>query len=180
MKDRKSGNCGFTLVELMVVVVVVGIAILGISGVIAGAHKDYSIMFKRVHGEITNDAYAARLRFDKICRSAKAGSAVIDNSIPSLELYFYSTPNVNGSAILELSPPDSFAKFYLNGTQLMLETSTIGNSDDIAEVLARNVTELEFSYVSSKNIQMVMTLDKDPANNSDYAMTITCGSIMHN
>ena len=173
-------NCGFTLIELMVTVIIVTVAIIGISGVIAGAHRDYSSMYKRVHGEISNDAYTSRLRFDKICRKARAGSAVIDTSIPSLEVQYYSSPNINDSAYLE---PDSFAKFYLSNNQLLLETGTIGSVDDIPEVVAKNVAELEFSYSNpndSRSVQMVMTLDKDPSDPYDYSVTITCGSIMHN
>jgi hypothetical protein len=183
MTNRKNRNHGFTLIELMVTAIIVVIAIIGISGVIAGSHRDYSEMFKRVHGDIANDAYTARLRFDKVCRKAKAGSAVIDSSVPSLQVLYYSSPNVNGSALLELSPPDSFAKFYKSGSNLLLETGLIGTTDDTPEVVARNVTELEFSYSNpedSKSVQMVMTLDKDASNANDYSITITCGSIMHN
>ena len=84
---------------------------------------------------------------------------------------------------MELSPPDSFAKFYKSGTNLLLETGPIGTTDSTPEVLARNVAELEFSFSNpqdSKSVQMVMTLDKDTSNASDYSITITCGSIMHN
>ena len=180
MTNITKRNYGVTLIELMVVVIIVGIAIIGVSGVIAGSHRDYSIMFKRVHGQITNDAYSARLKFDKICRQAAAGSAVIDTSVPSLEVLYYSSPNVNGNAYAK---PDSFAKFYLSGTDLLLERELIGNTDSIPEVLASNVAELKFSFSEpqdSKNVQMVMTLDKDTSNDNDYSMTITCGSIMHN
>jgi len=180
MANKRYKKFGFTLVELMVTVLIVGIAILAISGVIAGAHKDYAAMFKRVHGQITNDAFAARLRFDKICRLASAGDATIDTSVPSLRVLYYSTPNVNGNAYLE---PDSYARFYLEDSQLKLETGLIGSTDDLPEVLASNVAELEFSFSNpgdSKSIQMVMTLDADTSNAHDYSMTITCGSIMHN
>ncbi len=183
MTNMKRKNHGFTLIELMVTVIIVAVAILGISGVIAGSHRDYAQMFKRVHGDISNDAYTSRLRFDRICRKARAGSAVIDTSIPSLTVLYYSSPNVNGSAILELSPPDSFAKFYKSGTNLLLETGPVGTTDSTPEVLARNVAELEFSFSNpqdSKSVQMLMTLDKDTSNASDYSITITCGSIMHN
>ncbi len=183
MTNIKSRNRGFTLIELMVTAIIVAIAILGISGVIAGSHRDYAQMFKRVHGQISNDAYTTRLRFDKICRKARFGSAVIDTSVPSLEVLYYSSPNVNGSPLLELSPPDSYAKFYLSGNQLLLETGLIDTTDSTPEVLASNVSDLEFSYSNpndSKSVQMVMTLDKDTSNSYDYSITITCGSIMHN
>ena len=180
MTIRKKISYGFTLIELMVTVIIVAIAILGISGVIAGSHRDYSIMYRRVHGDITNDAYSSRLKFDKICRKAKAGSAVIDTSIPSLTVLYYSSPNVNDSAYLE---PDSFAEFYLSGTDFLLKRGTIGSTNITPEILAKNVVELEFSFSNpgdSRSIQMVMTLDKDIANTSDYSLTLTCGSIMHN
>lgn len=180
MTNMKRKNHGFTLIELMVTVIIVAVAILGISGVIAGSHRDYAQMFKRVHGDISNDAYTSRLRFDRICRKARAGSAVIDTTVPSLTVLYYSSPNVNGSALLE---PDSLAKFYLSGTNLLLETGPKNTTDDTPEVLARNVAELKFSYSDpqdSRSVQMVMTLDKDTSNASDYSITITCGSIMHN
>ncbi len=183
MTSRKKRNHGMTLIELMVTVIIVGVAIIAISGVMAGSHRDYAQMFKRVHGDISNDAYTARLRFDKICRKAAAGTAVIDTTVPSLTVLYYSSPNVNGSALPEISPPDSFAKFYKSGTNLLLETGSIGSTDDTPEVLARNVTELEFSYSvpqDSKSVQMVMTLDKNTSDAYDYSVTITCGSIMHN
>ena len=103
---------------------------------------------------------------------------MVDTSIPSLEVLYYSSPNVNGSAYLE---PDRFARFYLSGTNLMLETALIGGADDTPELVAKNVAELEFSALSEgKSVQMVMTLDEDTDNDYDYSLTITCGAIMHN
>jgi prepilin-type N-terminal cleavage/methylation domain-containing protein len=178
MKNMKTKNDGLTLVELMITVLIASIAIVGISGVIAGSHRDYRLMFERIHGDIVNDAYSARLRFDKICRKARAGTALIDTSIPSLEVLYYSSPNVNGSAYLD---PDRYARFYLSGTNLMLETAPIGGTDDAPELVARNVVELEFSAPDGgRSVQMVMTLDEDTDDDSDYSLTITCGAIMHN
>jgi len=178
MTNKKARNDGLTLVELMITVLIASIAIVGISGVIAGSHRDYRLMFERIHGDIVNDAYSARLRFDKICRKAKAGTALVDSSIPSLEVLYYSSPNVNGSAYL---PPDRFARFYLSGTDLMLETAPIGGTDDTPERVARNVVELEFSALGDgKSVQMVMTLDEDTDDDTDYSLTIACGAIMHN
>ena len=178
MTNKKTRNDGLTLVELMITVLIMSIAIISISGVIAGSHRNFRLMFERIHGDIVNDAYATRLRFDKICRKAKAGTALVDTSVPSLEVLYYSSPNVNDSANL---PPDRFALFYLSGTNLMLDTGPIGSDADTSEILARNVAELEFSALSdSKSVQMVMTLDEDTDNDHDYSQTIACGAIMHN
>ena len=70
MTSKRYKYYGFTLIELMMTILIVAIAILAISGVIAGAHKDYAAMFKRVHGQITTDAYTSRLRFEFYCRKS--------------------------------------------------------------------------------------------------------------
>jgi prepilin-type N-terminal cleavage/methylation domain-containing protein len=172
MINMKVRNTGFTLIELMITVLIVTVAAVAISGVIAGSHLQYAQMFKRVHGDVANDSYNSRLIFDRICRKAKASSAVINSSVPSLRVDYYSNPNVNGSAYLI---PDKFAIFYLGGTNLMLDTGNVGSSADTSTVIARNVTELEFSAPNIKSAQMVMTLK-----NNDHSITITCGSVMHN
>ena len=152
---------------------IVVVATLGVSGVIASGHTHYVLMFRRAHGAVTNDSYTSRLIFDKICRKARAGTAILDPSGPSLEVWYYSMPNVNGSAYLE---PDKFARFYLSGTNLMLSTGDIVSDSDTTTVIARNVTELEFSApYDGKSVQMVMTLE-----DNNHSITITCGSIMHN
>ncbi|MBN2589345.1 MAG: prepilin-type N-terminal cleavage/methylation domain-containing protein [Sedimentisphaerales bacterium] len=172
MQSRKYKNKGITLIELMVTVVIIVVAIVSISGVIAGVHKDYSKMYKRVHGNVTNESYTARLKFDQVCRRGTAGKALIDTSIPSLEIWYYSVPNVNDEAYL---PPDKFARFYRSDTNLMLSTGDIGSSADTTQIVASNVIGLEFSYLNPKSVQMVMTL-KD----QNHSKTITCGSVMHN
>ena len=80
---------------------------------------------------------------------------------PSLSVLYYSTPNVNGDADL---PPDRYAAFFLNGTDLMLATGTYDPNSGATvqtgtETVAGNVTELQFSAPPDfKSVQMVMTL----------------------
>jgi len=185
MPKKITKQSGFTMVELMVTVLIASIIMVAISGVIADASKGYNQMYNRIHGDIINDAYVARLRFDKICRSARAGTAILNADATTLQVLYYSKPNNTNDPNL---PPDRYAEFYLNNTNLMLDTGTYNpNTGVIAqtgtETVARNVvgSSLKFSApVNEKSVQMVMTLDKNPAINSDYSITVTCGSIMHN
>lgn len=175
MLKNKKKRSGFTLIELMVTVLIASFVFLGVGVVLADAIKGYRNMFSRIHGDVINDAYAARLRFDKVCRQASAGYAEVDvSSVPSLKVYYYSVPNFSGDADL---PPDMYAEFYLNGTDLMQKTATLAGAGPDPEILARNVTELQFSVSpDGKSAQMVMTLSKD----REHSITVTCGSIMHN
>jgi len=176
MKEKTLKKSGFTLIELMVTVLIASIVLLGIGSVIADATKGYRQMYDRIHGDIVNDAYVARLKFDKVCRMARAGTATVGTSPPTLTVLYYSTPNLTGGANLA---PDSSATFSLSGTNLVL--NTISGGVNTTETVARNVTKLQFSEpIGGKSVQMVMTLDKNPEINSDYSITVTCGSIMHN
>ena len=181
MAKRTTNNPGFTLVELMVTILISSIVLLGIGGVIADSHKGYNRMFTRIHGAIVNDAYFARLRFDKVCRQARAGSATVDASVPSLRVLYYSIPNYSSDPDQE---PDSYATFFLDGTYpapLMLARGTYDPNTEAytqtsTETVAGNVTELQFSApFDGKSVQMVMTLS-----DNNHSMTVTCGSIMHN
>ena len=171
--NRMAGRRGFTLIELMVTILIASIVVLGVASVMADAHRGYNRMYQRIHGNVITEAYTARMRFDAICRKASSGGVSLDTSIPMLEVYYYSVPNVHGDADLL---PDLYAQFYLNGTSLMLARGDIVSGAVIAtEVLATNVTELKFSADSGRSVQMVMTLD-----DGRDSITVTCGSMRHN
>lgn len=187
MQKRKTKKSGFTLIELMVTILIASIVLLGLANVIADAHRGYGKMYTRVHGNIVNDAYVARLRFDKICRQARAGSAALNADATAVQVLYYSTPNVNGSADGD-DELNRYALFYQSGTDLMLETGTYdpntGNTTPTGtpETVAGNVMELQFSAPDTRSVQMVMTLkNQNPANDDDrHSITVTCGAIMHN
>ena len=179
--NKTKQNSGFTLIEMMVTILIAGIVILGLANVMADTYRSYRKMYERVHGNIANDAYVTRIRFDRICRKARAGSAFVDTSVPSLRVLYYATPNMTGYAGL---PPDRYAEFYLNGTNLVLDTGTIAaGTRATTEIVARNVhaDTLQFSApVDDKSVQMVMTLGKIGDADSKYSTTVICGAIMHN
>lgn len=176
----KTKNSGFTLIELMVVILLASIVFLGVGVVLADGIRGFRGMLTRVHGPVVTDAYVARIKFDRICRKARAGRAVVDgSSAPSLQVLYYSVPNEDDDADLE---PNMYAEFYLIGTDLMLNTGDYNADTEETtltgtETVANNVVELIFSETPSKGVQMVLTLD-DP--DSNYSMTVTCGAIMHN
>ena len=171
--NQKTKKSGFTLIELMVTILLASVVFLGVAVVMADGIRGYRQMLTRVHGNLANDAYVARIKFDKICRKARANSATLDTSVPSLQVLYYSTPNTTGGAD---DPPDMYALFYLNGTSLMLDTGTVtAGTAATTETVANSVTELQFSTTHSKSVQMVVTL-----NDNVNSITVTCGSIMHN
>lgn len=168
---------GFTLMELMVTILIASFVFMGVAIVIADGVRGFKRMNLRVHGDVVNDAYFARLIFDKTCRQARAGSAELNKiSTPSLRVLYYS---VTPSATEE---PDRYAEFYLNDNSktLFLEKGSYdpnsGSTNYISTTkVARNVEELNFTEMHYKSVQMVMTLK-----NEDHSMTIICGSVLHN
>jgi prepilin-type N-terminal cleavage/methylation domain-containing protein len=175
----KKRRRGFTLIELMVTVLIASIGFVAVGMVLSDSIRGYKRMTTRVHGDIVNDAYVARLMFDKTCRMGRNGTAVIDDTIPSMEILYYSMPNVTGGAD---DDADMYAEFLFNDADntLMLEKGLIGVADPSPVVVARNVTEVKFSTIHSKSVQMVLTLDNTATVTGGHSMTITCGAIMHN
>jgi prepilin-type N-terminal cleavage/methylation domain-containing protein len=174
---------GFTLIELMVTILIASFVFVGVSIVLADGVRGFKRMNLRVHGNVTTDAYVARLTFDRTCRKARAGSAIVDVDMPSLRvLYYKDKPSTS-------EDPDMYAEFYLNEDtkSLMLATGsydsiTGGTTEINSRTVAGNVEDLKFSKTNSKSVQMVMTLDSSGNDNADddHSITVTCGSVMHN
>jgi hypothetical protein len=83
--------------------------------------------------------------FESVVRKSSRQPCQIEES--SLTVYYYSVPNTTGDSDLE---PDSFARFYLGGTYLILDTGTY-DSDTGATILtgtdivAKHVIDVQFS-----------------------------------
>jgi len=179
MEKSRTIKHGFTLIELMVTILIASVSMLAIGMVIADSHRGYRRMFTRIHGGVVDDAYVARLLFDKICRSSSGSYEKYDEAVPSeVQVYLYSN-NISPGA-----DPDQYARFYLSGTDLMLERGsatydeankemTSGAASGLAVVVG-NVMELKFD-IEGSSVQMVLTLD-----DGEHGLTVTCTSIRHN
>ena len=164
---------GVTLLELLVVILISSIVMLGATVIVVDAHRSWNSMYQRIHGDIISDSYYARVRFDTMCRKADGGAVLIDADVPLIELNYYSAPNVGTDYDLA---PDMFVQFYQNGTELIQDSGDIATGMvTSSEVIARDVTELNFSADSGRGAQMLLTL-----NNGKESITVTCGSIRHN
>ena len=164
---------GVTLMELVVAILITSIVMLGAAVIIVDAHRGWNSLYQRIHGDVLNDAYYSRMRFDAMCRKADGGIVRLEADVPLIELYYYSVPNVGN--VVDLSP-DLFVQFYLNGTELIQDIGDIATSTvTSSEVIARDVTELNFSADTGRGAQMLLTL-----NNGQEAITVTCGSTRHN
>ena len=182
----------FTLIELMVTIVAAIVLIIGISAMIAQGHRGYNRLYKRVTSEVVRNAYEARVVFDAIVRKSSIKRCDFSNGNNTVYLYYFSNPQD-----LTIEDPDRYARFYLSGTDLMLDHGEVTGGFETPQpglpslsptgtkVLARNLTVPEAGIFSMQGaaVRMVLTLD----NNSDtinkietLKMTVTTTAIRHN
>lgn len=178
---QNTNNRGFTLIELLVTMIMAVIVVLGIGTVIADSHRGLNKMYNRVFGSVATDCYMARKAFDAVARQAtiKRYDFVSDTE---LYLYYYSNPQN-----LTITDPDSYARFYVNNNQLLIDYGTIpaGKWDSFAisdlsksytAALADNVTAANFSPLTAgPGVQMVVTLD-----NGQEFLAAMCSPVIHN
>jgi len=193
--QRHNFRRGFTLIELIITAIAAVIFILGITGILASGHKNYKTMFNRVNSDVVRNAYEAKIIFDRIVRQStiKRYDPSDADITPStyLYVYYYSDPGN-----LNIVEPDSYARFYKNGTQLMLERGTItgnfgANPPDLPTlsatstfVIAQNVSSVTFK-VFMYSVEMSLILDSEiiPENTNKLEtlkMTVTGTAILHN
>ena len=193
--QRHNFRRGFTLIELIITAVAAVIFILGITGILASGLKNYKTMYNRVNSDVVRNAYEARRFFDRIVRQSTIKRYDPSNAdiSPSnyIYVYYYSDPGN-----LNIVEPDSYARFYRNGSQLMLERGTItGNFGAIPPnlptrsatstfAIAKNVFSVTFK-VFMYSVEMSLILDSKiiPENTNKLEtlkMTVTSTSILHN
>jgi len=187
---------GITLIEVLIAAIAATIFVVGLTGILAAAHQNFKSMMKRTSRGVVPEAYVAQKAFDRFVRksSIKRFDPSTADVTPSnyLYVYYYSNPQ---DIIRE--EPDSCARFYLNGTQLMLELRDVqGNFGDHSNLpllsdptrtflLAENVASVSFK-VFMHSVEMTLVLDNEnppntPVNKLEtLKMTVTNTSILHN
>ncbi len=171
--DRKKKRA-FTLVELMVTILIASIVFLGVGVLMVDSIKGYNKLYDRRNKGIVQDAYAARLTFDRIVRRASTKRYTL--GLTSVEVYYYGSPPVLPDGT---DPLDRYAKIYESGGNLYVE---YGNYDDATHdtaatntsLVAENVADAKFS-VEGARVSMVLELD-----DGKRTMTVMSSAVRHN
>lgn len=166
---------GLTLIELVQAFVMSAIIILAIGVLLYDSQKGWNVMYERVYGDVTIDAYAARKAFDAVCRKSSVNRYDLGEDNEFLEVYYYQNDS-------ESTMPDRYAIFYTAGSQLLVEHGDLEEGtynpdpslESIVMTLADNVTNAKF-FVSGTCVQMIAALDD--GNNS---AVITTSAVRHN
>jgi len=148
MKNRKTKyQAAFTVIEVLVTVLVALIVILGIGVYVVEAQRGFGRMYDTVHGDVAQGSYVAQRAFDGVVRKGARHYAVRDSGHSMVVDYWEDCTQ---------QTPDCRARFYMNGSQLMLESGQISNPK--TEVLAENVSDCMF-YMTGASVQMILDFD---------------------
>jgi hypothetical protein len=158
---------GFTITELIIATLACIIVTLVVGVVLADGQRGWNKMFARTYSDIVVDGYVARKNFDFVVRNASRERFEISSTGDWLEVYSYSSAGV--------PDPDLYARFYLSGNQLMLETGKLDPRATLdVDTVCSNVSACNFSGIG-RSAQMILTLDDGTEN-----ATITCSAVLHN
>jgi len=165
---------GFTLIEVVVVIAMVGIMTLGAGVLLANSQKSWSNLFARVYSDSAIDSFAAQRAFDTVCRKASLRKHVLSEAGDSLELYYWDNSST-------ASIPENYARFYQSDEDVFVEygKTQTGNWQPDTETnpatiqIARNVDSVKFT-LEGTSVQMYL-------NYTDVDMTpMVCSSVRHN
>jgi prepilin-type N-terminal cleavage/methylation domain-containing protein len=139
------GKKGFSLIEMMVVVVVMGLIILGLVTFFTGGTRSW------ITGQSQLSAQRnARQAMDWMVREIRHGEAVTSATLISITV-----------AVPDLGTKPSYDVTYsLSGTTI--------NRDDTP--LISNVKKLEFSYPDASKVHIVLEVDVDKDSNPDITL----------
>ena len=194
-KYRKVAR-GLTLIELMVAILASMVLIIAVSAMLYHGHVGYNRLFRRVNSEVVRNAYEARRTFDVLVRRSSIRRCdLLNGNNEAYIFYFYNPQN------MAIEDPDRYARFYLSGTQLMLEQGDVGAGtfevpppalparlNAVTGVLARSVRAPNDGIFSMQGaaVRMVLILDDEsdpPAGVSKLEtlkITVTTEAIRYN
>ena len=174
MNRTKARTSGFTILEMSVSILILTVAILSVTGLLANSQHAYNRMYRRVLGEVVTDAEIARRVFDNAVRKSSIQKCLIGESGEYAEVYYYAGAGSAG--------PDRYERFYFSGGNLMVQKGDLepgtfdhasGDNPSVVQ-LARNVTSGRFVQ-SGISLRMYLTLDND-----EDSLSVTCSSTRHN
>jgi prepilin-type N-terminal cleavage/methylation domain-containing protein len=174
MQKKNPSIHGFSLIEIVVAIAIVGVVTLGVGVLLANGQTNWRTLTERVYGDAAVDSFAAQKAFDTVCRKASLRKYTLSEDADALELYYWD--DRSGA-----STPENYARFYQQGNTVFVEygkTQSGSWSPDTEELvdtvkLAEGIQSLTFS-VQGTSVQMFL-------NYTDATlMPVVCSSVRHN
>jgi len=167
-KKKITAQRGFTIIELMLVLVLAMIILAGIGVVVVDSQRGWHRMYERIYSDIVTDSYIARKTFDRVIRQASGERFLLDDTGNWIEVYHYADGN---STVV-----DRYARFFHEGDgQLNVEYGSLVPRETISiHTVCGNVSSCVFKGVG-RSAQMILTLD-----NGSQTATVISSSVMQN
>jgi prepilin-type N-terminal cleavage/methylation domain-containing protein len=168
MTTKKAGKLrGFTLMELMLSLVIMGISVSAIGTVIVDSQNGWSRLYNRVNSPVVTDGYVAKKKFDAVVRKASSELINLSSDKSQVEVYYYLSDSSTN--------PDGYTRFFTSGDDLMIEYGTLNPKVTTDyETICSNVSSCKFEQ-SGRSIQMFLKLD-----NGTQSNTIITSAVLNN
>ncbi|HUW20854.1 MAG TPA: prepilin-type N-terminal cleavage/methylation domain-containing protein [Sedimentisphaerales bacterium] len=158
---------GFTLVELMVTTIFLGIIVLGAGVVVTDSQRGWNATYNRIYSDVVVGSHLAGRVFDSVVRRASANNIVLGETRTWVEVRYYQTPD---SAVV-----DGYARFYRSGGDLKVEYGSLDPREALTtHTVCSNVSSCVF-MVQGTSVQMILRL-----NNGSETATVVSSAIAHN
>ena len=160
LKNQKNlikSSYGFSIIELMVVVVILGLIILGLVSIFSGGVRSW------ISGESQLKAQRnARQAMDYMVRELRLSERVIISQDHTIKTFI---PDLNGTG-----GPGYHVTYYLDGDSVKrkIEISPGGSTTNI---LIDDVLNLDFTYPKSSRVNILLEIDGDHDNAVDISLT---------
>ena len=166
-KKRNPSSSGFTIVELMMSMTILGIIGAAIGVVIVDSQRSWSTMYDNLNSDFSSGGIAARNKFDSVMRKASGDSLSIDTEGDWIQIYYYASE--------ESTTVDRYGKFYVSDDDLNYEYGTLDPEAEIdTEVVCDSVSNCKFRQ-SGQSVQMILVLDNDR-----QKRVIATSAVLHN
>jgi Tfp pilus assembly protein PilV len=150
-RKRTSAKHGLTLIELMIAMTASMIVMLGVAIVLANSQKSWNQLYTRSFTDVVGESNVAGIKFRDIIRKASQTGFVVDNKGKGIEVYYYSTEDINDV--------DRYAHFYESDGDLNLELGQLNPRETLeVQTICENVSECLFT-AAGRSAQMTLTLD---------------------
>jgi len=165
-------RAGFTIIEVMVTVVIVGIVVLALGTAIADGVRGWHRMYDRVYADVVTDSFVARKVFDRMIRKASRQMYFVGDEGASLEIYYYDS--TASTAV------DRYGLFYVKDGELKLDhgvwaPGTVSPKSRLrTETICPNVSSCVFKG-DGRSAQMILSLS-----DGDKSATVVTSAVMHN